>query len=787
MARKKNRRSSADKPSRQPGDPLPSRDDILKFINNAQGEVGKREISRAFGIKGPDRGPFKTLLTEMASEGLLAGNRKGLRQPGRLPSVTVLQISGQDDDGDLIATPSVWDSEEGPRPEVLIVDKPSPFTPSPSTLGIGDKILARITVVDDQDESAGDDTGQYPSDYAFTAYVIKKLAAEKQSLLGIFRANRKSGGTIEPVDRKSLRSWSIQPGDEAGADDGDLVYFDLAKRGRFKTPQARITKSLGNPDDQRQISLIAIHAHGLPDGFPERVLAETEDLPTLSRDNRTDLTGLALITIDPPDARDHDDAVHAEPDTSANNKGGHIVTVAIADVTYYVAIGSHLDHEALRRANSVYFPDRVVAMLPEKISTDLCSLRENVERPCLAVQMVFNARGEKIRHKFIRGIMRSAAKLSYAQAQSAIDGTPCAKTDALVEPVLKPLWNAYSVVAGARDRRGPLELNIPERKIKLDDKGRVADVVIPERLTAHRLIEEFMIQANVAAAETLESKYTRLIYRAHDKPSKGKLKSLRDFLETLDLKVPAADKLKPSAFNAILKRAEEMPTRDLINEVILRSQAQAVYSPDNCGHFGLNLTRYTHFTSPIRRYSDLIVHRLLISALKFGDDGYNKDNMPKLSDVAESISQAERRAMIAERETVDRLIAAHLADRVGATFKARISGVTRSGLFVRLEETGADGFVPITTLGNDYFEHIEEAFALLGQRSNLAYRLGDVVEVRLEEAVPTAGALRFEMLSPGTKGQVAPIKGIGKGGRPRFRHRPRTTARTSRRGGKRRK
>ncbi len=788
MARKPKQGSATAKLSRQPGDPLPTREAILDYVNKAQGQVGKREISRAFGIKGNDRAPFKILLTDMANEGLLTGNRKGLKQPGRLPSVTVLQITRHDDDGDLVAQPTVWNSDEGPRPNVLIVDRKSSVTPSARSLGIGDSVLASINVTADED-SDGTVAADVDSDetYAFTAYVIKKLAREKQSLLGIYRANRKSGGTIEPVDRKSLRSWTIQPGDEGDAKDGDLVYFDLAKRGRFKTPQAQITKALGNPDDERQISLIAIHAHGLPDEFPDRVLAETEDLKPPKLEGRTDLTKLPLITIDPPDARDHDDAVHAEADPNPTNQGGFIVTVAIADVAHYVEVGSHLDREALHRANSVYFPDRVVPMLPEKISNELCSLRQDEDRACLAVQMVFNSKGEKVRHKFLRAMMRSAAKLSYKEAQDAIDGKPSQKCVPLVENILRPLWSAYEVVLSARERRGPLELDIPERKIKLDDKGRVADVYIPDRLVAHKLIEEFMIQANVSAAETLESKNTRLIYRAHDKPSKEKIKALRDFLDSLDLKIPSTDNLKPSAFNGILKRAKEMPTRDLINEVILRSQAQAVYSPDNCGHFGLNLTRYAHFTSPIRRYADLVVHRLLITALKLGDDGYNKDDPPKLGEIADGISQAERRAMQAERETIDRLISDHLADRVGATFKARVSGVTRSGLFVRLQETGADGFVPVSTLGDDYYEHVEEAYALVGQRSGAAYRLGDVVDVRLDEAIPMAGALRFEMLTPGTKGEIAPIKGLGKGPRPRLRHRPHTAARTKRRRDKGRK
>ncbi len=510
-----------------------------------------------------------------------------------------------------------------------------------------------------------------------------------------------------------------------------------------------------------------MHAHGIPDDFPESVIEETKRLEPPAMAGRTDLRDVPLLTIDPVDARDHDDAVYAEPDTDPKNKGGFIVIVAIADVAHYVRPATRLDREAQLRGNSVYFPDRVVPMLPEKISNDLCSLRELEERPCLAVRMIFDAEGEKRSHTFLRAMMRSAAKLSYQEAQAAIDGKPSPKCEPLMERALKPLWAAYDVVARARDKRGPLDLDLPERKIVLDDQGRVARVMTPERLTAHRLIEEFMIQANVAAAETLEAKKTPCVYRVHDAPSKEKLKNLSDFLETLDLKLPPAGQLKPAAFNKVLAQAKTLPVPDLVNEVVLRSQAQAEYAISNIGHFGLNLARYAHFTSPIRRYADLLVHRALVRALGFGIGGLEDNEVPRLADIARSISDAERRAMAAERETVDRLIATHLADRVGATFDGRIAGVTRSGLFVKLKETGADGFVPISTLGRDFFNHDETSHALIGSRTGVAFRLGDQVTVRLVEAIPTAGALRFEMLSEGKRGQVRPMKGL------RVRHVPR--------------
>jgi ribonuclease R len=724
---------------------LPSKEQILDFLNSAQGKAGKREIARAFGVSGGARIALKRLLAEMAEEGSLAGDKKHMREKGKLPPTTTLEITGRDKDGDLIAKPLHWEEDDGKRPIVrmLTADRRD------VEIGIGDHVLARLEKLPRGSGAA-----------SYEATPIKKLPREKRRLLGIYRASNRGGGTIEPIDRKELKSWQILPDDTGGAADGDLVRFQLNRRGRFATPRAEIVESLGNPDDQRKISLIAIHAHGIPEDFPESVIQECETLPAPAMKGRTDLRDIQLLTIDPMDARDHDDAVHAAADTDPKNTGGFVVTVAIADVAQYIRPGSKLDREAQLRGNSVYFPDRVVPMLPEKISNDLCSLRELEERPALAVRMVFDKHGEKRSHTFIRAMMKSAAKLSYQEAQAAIDGDPSAKCQPLMETALKPLWAAYRAVAKARDKRGPLDLDLPERKILLNAEGKVDRVVTPQRLEAHRLIEEFMIQANVAAAETLEEKRLPLVYRVHDAPSPEKLKGLRDFLETLDMKVPHAGALKPEAFNRVLEQAKDLPVPDLINEVILRSQSQAEYNPKNIGHFGLNLVRYAHFTSPIRRYADLIVHRALIRALGLGSDGLSDDEIPRLASIAKAISDTERRAMSAERETTDRLIAAHLADKVGATFHGRIAGVTRSGLFVKLKDTGADGYIPISSLGNDYYHHVEAAHALIGARSGTGYRLGDTVEVRLLEAIPSAGALRFEMLTEPTKGNFAP-KALG--------------------------
>ena len=499
-----------------------------------------------------------------------------------------------------------------------------------------------------------------------------------------------------------------------------------------------MTERLGSLASERAVSLIAIHAHSIPHVFPPAAIAEAEAAKPARLAGREDWRTLPLVTIDPADAKDHDDAVHAVRDEDPNNPGGFVITVAIADVAHYVRPGSALDREALIRGNSVYFPDRVVSMLPERISNDLCSLRPGEDRAALGVRIVVGADGRKRSHSFHRVLMRSAARVNYVQAQAAIDGWPDETTGPLLASVLEPLYSAYRAVKRARDARAPLDLDLPERKIVLTAHNTVDRVMTPERLDAHRLIEEFMILANVAAAETLERARVPLIYRVHDEPDPERVNALRDFLQSLDISFSKGGALRAEHFNRILARVKGRDVEKLVNEVVLRTQAQAEYAAENYGHFGLNLRRYAHFTSPIRRYADLIVHRGLIRALRLA-----------LGEIGAQISAAERRAMKAERETFDRLLAHFLADRIGATFAGHISGATRAGLFVKLDDTGADGFVPARTIGADYFRYHEDRHAMIGARSGETYRLGDPVTVRLVEAAPVAGALRFELLSEG--------------------------------------
>ena len=733
----------AKRPAQKPQ--LPSEADVLDFIQSSPSIVGKREISRHFGVTGSDKVGLKALLKRMEEDGLLSKRQRKLIDRSSLPPVTVLEVIGTDKDGEAYGEPVEWDERQaGKTPKVVIEGAEK----APRK---GDRVLAKIRASRD-------------GRYTFRAKVIKALSDRSNKVLGVYRVTPGLGARIVPVDKKARHELQVMKGDGNEARNGELVEAEITRdRGRG-LPAARVRERLGDMNDQRNISLIAIHHHGIPNEFPERVLRESESLKPFAREGRTDLRDVPLLTIDPRDARDHDDAVWGETDAAT---GGANIIVAIADVAAYVRPGTALDREARIRGNSAYFPDRVVPMLPERISNDLCSLREKEERPALACFMSFDKSGRKTKHRFERVIMRSAAKLAYEEAQAAIDGRMNDKTEPLLERVLKPLWAAYGVLLKGRNAREPLELDLPERKLILDAHGLIERVVTPDRLDAHKLVEEFMIQANVSAAEELETRKTPLIFRIHEQPSEEKVRALAEFLKTVGMPLALGQVMRPKHFNKLLKEVEGKDYQHVVNEVVLRTQAQAVYSPENKGHFGLSLRRYAHFTSPIRRYADLIVHRALVSAMGFGADGLSPEDIAKLQDTAEMISDADRRAMAAERETIDRLVAAHLSKQTGAVFRGRIGGVVSAGLFVKLDESGADGFVPVTTLGREYFVFDKARHALIGERSGDTYQLGDRLEVRLVEATPVSGGMRFEVVSDAKEGKPAGRRAIRSTGRPK--------------------
>ncbi len=657
-----------------------------------------------------------------------------------LPPVDVLDVTHADKDGDLFARPAKWDFDSAP-PVILVVlprrGRPSDDRARPFTVGVGDRVLARIT-------PAGDDT--------FEARPIKRLAQAPQKLLGVFEANSEGGGGfLRPVDKKIRDTIAIGPRDTMNAKSGDLLAVQVTEQPRHGPHRAKVTEHLGRIDAPKHLSLIAIHAHGLPHIFSEDAKAQAVAATGAPLGSRVDLRTVPLVTIDGEDARDFDDAVFAEPDSDPANPGGWHILVAIADVAWYVRGGDALDRDAYARGNSVYFPDRVVPMLPEELSNGWCSLKPNEDRPCLAAQMWLDAHGRVLRHEIIRGLMRSLARLTYDQVQKAKDGHPDEMTKPLMDEVINPLYGAYKALDEARSKRGTLELDITERKIIVDTEGHITGVVPRARYDSHKLIEEFMIAANVAAAETLATSAYPCVYRIHDRPDPERVDALREALGTLNIAVAKSDSLKAADFNRILAQVRDTPNENLVNTLVLRTQSQAVYSQDNIGHFGLGLRKYAHFTSPIRRYSDLLVHRALIAARKLGDGGWPADKDPNLTAVTEHISGTERRAAMAERQTVDRFTAAFLSTKTGAVFRGRISGVSRFGVFVNLMDTGADGILPMRGLPQDFYDLDERNHLLVGRRRNLTLRVGDIVDVRLRETNDVAGSIVFEYVERADK------------------------------------
>jgi ribonuclease R len=707
---------------------IPTKPEILDWISANPTLTAKRDIAKAFGIKGAARIDLKRLLKELEAEGHLEKRKKTYRDPDRLPPVSVLLVLPPDDDGDLFARPMEWHGV-GVEPKVLLIPRASD-----PALGAGDRILARLTLVQNQD-------------YHYEARLIRRIGTNPLRVVGVFRKDAE-GGRIVPVNKGSDREWTVASDATGGARDGELVEAEQAgPKARIGLPRARIVARLGDPSAPKAVSLIAIHEYGIPDSFPDDVIAEADAKKPQGLSGREDFRDMPLITIDPWDARDHDDACYAHGDEDPKNKGGHIIWVAIADVAAYVTPGSALDREAKKRGNSTYFPDRVVPMLPDRLSGDLCSLHEGVPRACIAVRMQIDARGEKIGHSFHRGLMRSPASLHYEEVQAAIDGAPSERILPLLESVLKPLYAAYAALAEARKARQPLELNLPERKIVLDEDGTVRSVKFTDRLDAHRLIEEFMVLANVAAAETLIAKKSPLLFRVHEEPAPEKLDSLRETAQAAGLTLAKGQVLKTAHLNRLLAQAEGTDDAELINISTLRAMTQAYYGPKNFGHFGLALKSYAHFTSPIRRYADLIVHRALISAHGWGNDGLSLDDIERLEATGIQISETERRSMVAERDTTDRYLAAYLSERVGDEMEGRVAGIAKFGIFVKLDESGADGLVPMRSIGAEYFHFDPETNTLMGSDTGLVIGLGQHATVRLAEAVPVTGGLTLELMA----------------------------------------
>ncbi len=712
---------------------LPTREAILDFITTTDLPAGKREIAKAFGLHGADKVTLKMLLKDMADEGLIdSAPGRAFHKMGGVPKVSVMRVVDIDGDS-VIATPDNWEAEGIPPPRLRVIERGKR-----SALGVGDRFVGRT-----EERGAG-----------HVVHPMKKLARSEEMLLGVVR---KEGDRhfLKPVDKRERHDTMIA--DLNDAQEGDLVLAE--KSGRPPRVVARVTQVLGDPFAPRAFSLIAIHKHGIPDRFKDETVVEAHKVASLPLEDREDLRGLPIVAIDPADARDHDDAVWAAP----NDDGGFDAIVAIADVSFYVRPGSHLDGEARKRGNSVYFPDRVVPMLPEELSANICSLKEGQDRAALACHIKIDAKGRVSDWHFTRAVIRVATNIAYEDAQAAIDGGTA--------PVhLNHLWSAWRLLVKSRDAREPLALDLPERRIVLDEKGRIVSVAARERLDAHRLIEDFMIAANVAAAKALEAKKSPVMYRVHEVPGREKLVALKDYLKTFGVDFAMGQVITPATFNRLISLTADAEHKAQVMEQILRTQTQAYYGPVNAGHFGLSLGSYAHFTSPIRRYADLVVHRALVRSYGLGEGGLTDDEASRMPALGDAISQAERRAMEAERETVDRYVAAFLSTRVGEILDTRITGVASFGFFATVEGIGGDGLVPVSTLGDDYYRFDEAARTLTGDTTGTVYAAGQTMQLRLAEASPISGALRFELPDGGSNGGAKlqklhrPV--MGKRGRP---------------------
>jgi ribonuclease R len=744
-------RSIEMKRTSKPASGLPSPKQIVDFIATSPTTAGKREIAKHFGLQGHEKIQLKALLKDMAEQGLIDGKKTAFHRMGGVPRVTVLRVVSIED-GEAIAIPDTWQPDDSvPPPRLRMVEKGRH-----SALKLGDRVLART-------EEAG---------AGWRAHPMKKLPAMADQQLGVVELDGAGKPWLAPVDKRIRNSSPIA--DLGGAEKGQLVLAEPA--GRSPRSGVKVTEVLGDPLAPRAFSLIAIHKHGIPNLFLAEALAEAElvaKLP-LSEDKREDLRTLPIVAIDPVDARDHDDAIWAEPD----GLGGFRAIVAIADVSFYVRPGSEVDREARKRGNSVYFPDRVVPMLPEVLSADVCSLRAGEDRAAMACHLSIDGQGRVTEWRFTRAIVRIAEVIAYEEAQRRIDEGEAGES-------LQNLWACWAALTEARNARDPLALELPERRVVLDEQGKIAEIRLREPLDAHRVVEDFMIAANVAAAKALEGKALPVVYRIHEPPGREKLMALKDYLATFEMKLALGQVITPGLFNRMLKDVMDGSEKALIMEAVLRSQTQAYYGSKNAGHFGLALGSYAHFTSPIRRYADLLVHRALVDG--FGleqpapkaklplSSGLSERDREDLGKVSEAISAAERRAMAAERETIDRYVAAWLSARVGEVFETRLTGVQKFGFFATIIGLGGDGLVPVSTLGRERFAYDEKAHVLEGEQSGTRYAVGDRLRLRLAEANPLTGALKFELEEGGgsiePRGRPMELKHkgkhiVGKRGRP---------------------
>ncbi|WP_230474727.1 ribonuclease R [Dyella monticola] len=717
----------ADREAQRYERPIPSREAILALLEERGELLTQARIAEA--LKLDDEYSIAALtkrLTAMVRDGqLLLGRRDGYAPARKLDLIPGVVLANAEGYGFLRP-------DEGGDDLYL-----SPY--QMRSVLHGDRVLASVVGMDRRGRRQGS--------------IVEVLQRRSPRLVG--RVVIENGVTlVVPDDRRLHQDVMIAPGQERGARSGQIVVAEITDPpAAYRGPLGVIRTVLGERLQPSLLVDMAIASYDLPHEWPPQVLREAEEVePEVTpaeREGRTDLRKLPLVTIDGADARDFDDAVYAEP----RRGGGWRLVVAIADVSHYVPVDSALDKEAYERSTSTYFPGFVVPMLPETLSNGICSLNPKVERLCMVCDMQVDATGEVTKSKFYDAVMLSHARLTYDKVWQAVGLREADARHELADvlPQLENLHALYKAMAEQRRRRGAIDFETPEVKFRLDQTGEVQAVGAVVRNDAHKLIEECMIAANVQAAEFLSKRKIPALYRAHEPPPAEKYEDLQQFLREFKLRMPPLEDVTPGDFADVLRMVKDRPERELIQSVLLRAQSMAAYQPDNRGHFGLALEAYAHFTSPIRRYPDLLVHRAIRHALKGGKPSAYHYSDATMAAMAVHCSQRERRAEEAERDVDERFRCAWMAKHVGEEFEGVVTGVTSFGLFVELDESKVSGLVHISQLSNDYYHFDPIRHLLKGERSGLQFRLGDHVRVQVLRASLEDRKIDFRLMQPTRK------------------------------------
>ena len=721
MARKekKKKKSHKGKPYKHP---IPAPNELIDYLQEAGRPLRADAILAAFGLKGQRmRSLLVDRLNGMVRKGqVLENRRREYCLTEKLDLVTGVVSGHQDGYGFVVR-------DDGEPNDIFLSAREM------RSLFDGDHVAVRIAGLDRRGRAEGE--------------LVEVLERGTRTVAGQFIRER-GIGIVVPDNPRIAHRILIPRAGSGRAKPGQMVVAEIVDYPtRVEQATGRIVDVLGAPGDKGIATDIAIHSHAIPHKWPADVLGETEKfgttVPRKAKEGRYDLRDLDLVTIDGADARDFDDAVYCERDGS-----GWRLFVAIADVSHYVRTGSALDKEATRRGTSVYFPDRVVPMLPEVLSNGLCSLNPKVDRLCMVCEMRVNAQGKVTGSEFYDAVMRSKARLTYGEVSALLEGESQKSVPRDLQGPVRELHALYKALAKARSRRGAIEIDLPQTRFELNDDGEIARIKVVPRNDAHRLIEECMIAANVEAAKFIRRHRIPGLYRVHARPDPDRFDELRLFLVSLGLKVAHPEHVQPRDFTKIIRQTADRPDAAAIMMTMLRSLTHAEYSPANIGHFGLALDAYAHFTSPIRRYPDLLVHRAIRHIVNGGKPGrfdYGGREMERLGSMT---SAHEKRAEDATREVEAWLKCQYMEQHLGDEFDGVITGVTNFGLFVQVTDLLVDGLVHVTSLSNDYYHYESGTQSLVGERTRRAYRLGEKMRVQVNRVDMDTRRIDFRPVEP---------------------------------------